>query len=372
MSKDYYKILGVARGASGEEIKKAYRRLAHQFHPDKPGGNEQKFKEVNEAYQTLSDNNKRVQYDRFGTAEQPGWAGAGAAGPGAGWNWSWGEGGNSQVFTDFGDLSDIFDVMFDGGGIRPRRRTYQQGSDLEVVREITLEESFQGATKTINLRTYIVCKHCRGQGAEAGVATKACGACDGRGEVREQRRTFFGQFSKLRACEICRGAGQIPEKLCSACKGNGRVMNERSIVVEILPGVPNDQIVKIIGAGEAGERGAAAGDLYVRVKVKAHSRFERRGDDLVVRKEIAVYDLLLGRKIDLPTVEGRTIQVELPTHFNLKEYLRVPGEGMPRFGGSTRLATGRGDLLVDLTLKTPKKLGAKEKAILERLEKEGG
>lgn len=365
MNKDYYKILGVERGASEEEIKKAYRKLAHQYHPDKSGGDEKRFKEINEAYQVLSDKKKRSFYDQFGTAE-PGagfGGGAGAYGPSSGFEWSGFPAGGFG--TDFGDLGDIFENFFEGIGVKPRRRTYQRGSDLETQVRITLEEAFRGVAKRIRVKAYIPCGQCSGKGADERAGFMNCTTCGGQGEVREERRTFFGSFSQVKTCSRCHGTGQIPHKVCDRCKGSGRVTAEREVQVEILPGVDNDQIIKIQGAGEAGERGTAAGDLYVRVKVEPHSVFERKGDDLIVKKELKVLDLLLGKKIEIPTISGGKINVEIPAHFNLKEDLRISGEGMPRFG-----SFGRGDLLVSFIVKAPRKFGPKARKVLEHLERD--
>ncbi|MDE2019027.1 MAG: molecular chaperone DnaJ [Patescibacteria group bacterium] len=376
MAKDYYQILGIAKTASDEEIKKAYRKLAHQFHPDKPGGDERKFKEINEAYQVLSDKNKRMQYDRFGSAEPfgPGagagqWPGGFPGGFNVNWggfpggtpNWEgFGAGFDPENFS--GDLNDVFESFFEGIGVRPRRKTYDRGSDLEVQEQITLEEAFRGVSRTIRLRTFVQCEKCKGKGAEAGSAFHKCTACDGRGEIREQRRTFFGSFSQVKMCEKCHGLGEIPEKACGACKGAGRVESDRDIRVDILPGIEDGQLIKIKGMGEAGDRGASAGDLYVRVRVKPHAMFERIGADLVISRELKVLDLLLGKKIEVPTISGGKVHVEIPAGFNLKDNLRIRGEGMPHFG-----SFGRGDLLVNFIVKAPKKASEKVRKILEDL-----
>lgn len=370
--KDYYKILGVSRDASEEEIKKAYRRLAHQYHPDKSGGDEAKFKEINEAYQVLSDREKRARYDRFGTAEPFG--GFSAQGrPASGWPGvdfggfyaQDGEGGWEGFTGDIGDLGDIFETFFEGLGVRPRRPTYRRGSDLETVQEITLEEAFRGTVKELRVRTLVPCSVCKGQGGDATQGFKTCSVCKGQGEIREEKRTFFGSFSQIKTCSRCRGTGQIPNKVCSVCEGRGSVPGERKVQVEILPGVQDNQIIKIKGAGEAGERGTAAGDLYVRILIKPHHTFRREGDDLIVLKEMNVLDLLLGKKIEIPTISGGKIHVEVPAGFNLKDNLRIPGEGMPRFG-----SFGRGDLLVNFIVKAPKKPSGKLKKLLEELEEE--
>jgi molecular chaperone DnaJ len=369
MSKDYYNILGVAKNASDEDIKKAYRKLAHEYHPDKPGGNEAKFKEINEAYQVLSDRTKRVQYDRFGTAGSAGQAGFGG-------NWGGSQGGyaeqgwggfgfDPQNVSDMGDFGDIFESIFEGFGGQPRRKTYEKGSDLEIQEPITLEEAFRGVHKVLKIRTFVQCAECKGKGAEPGSGFEKCSVCDGRGEIREQRRTFFGTFSQVKTCGKCHGVGESPKYPCRICKGSGRVEASREVKVNILPGIEDNQLIKMNGAGEAGERGTTAGDLYVRIRVRPHSVFLRHGADLVVSRELNVLDLILDKKMEIPTIAGGKISIEIPAGFNLKENLRVLGEGMPRFG-----SYGRGDLLVNFIIKAPKKPSAKAKKILEELGKE--
>lgn len=358
--KDYYKILGVEKSATEEEIKKAYRKLAHKYHPDKGGGDEKKFKEINEAYQVLSDKTKRATYDRFGTAEPfPGgnsnWGFQG--GPGVNWD--------GQFYGDMGDLGEIFDTFFEGLGVKPKRKTYQRGSDLEVVVEISLEEAFRGTTKELKINTLGKCHACQGEGADIKEGSKTCGTCAGQGEIKEQSRTFFGSFYQVKICPNCHGRGQIPNKICETCRGSGRRPQTKQINVEILPGIDNNQIIKISKAGEAGERGAAEGDLYVRVRIIPHHTFARKGADLIVKKDLNVLDLLLAKKIEIPTISGGKINVEIPAYFNLKEDLRIKGEGMPKFG-----SFGRGDLLVSFEIKAPKKLSAKAKKLLEDLSAE--
>ncbi|MBI2623703.1 MAG: J domain-containing protein [Candidatus Liptonbacteria bacterium] len=356
--KDYYKILGIAKGASEDEVKKAYRRLAHQHHPDKAGGNEQKFKEINEAYQVLSDRRKRETYDRFGTAEP----GAGfSAGAGGGFSWE-GFGFDPQGFGDMGDFGDVFESLFENLGVRPRRKTYAHGSDLEIKEDISLEEALRGTAKRIAFTALVQCSSCKGKGADQDAGFSPCATCAGQGEVRVERRTFFGSFSQVKQCAQCRGAGQIPKKACRVCGGSGRVSAQREVEVEILPGIEDDQLIQVKGQGEAGERAAAAGDLYVRVRVKPNPMFERRGNDLVVKRELKLTDVLLGRRVEIPTLAGGMLHVEIPPNFNLKDMLRVPGEGMPHFGSSRR-----GDLLVDFILKAPGRMNPKVKKAFEDL-----
>jgi len=359
---DYYKILGVDKSASEEEIKKAYRKLAHQFHPDRPGGDAEKFKKINEAYQVLSNREKRAQYDRFGRVFSGGdFSTGGGQTPG----WDFGFSFDAGQFEDLGNISDIFDAFFEGLGVKSRKKTYYRGSDVEVVQEIELEDAFRGVTKKIIFTTLVKCEHCSGQGYDDRSGLKKCGVCDGQGEIRETRHSFFGNFSQVKTCVKCWGTGQVPEKVCKQCGGSGRVRGEREVLVNIVAGVRDGQIIKIAGAGEAGERGAAAGDLYVRVHVKPHPVFERRGDDLFIKKEIGLLDILLGKTIEFKSIAGEKLSVEIPTGFNLREKLRLPGQGMPRFG-----SLGYGDLYVILDVKTPKHLNAKARKLLEELKKE--
>ncbi len=218
----------------------------------------------------------------------------------------------------------------------------------------------------MKIRMLVQCEKCKGRGAEAGAGFEKCVTCDGRGEVREQRRTFFGNFAQVKVCAKCHGTGEVPKKACGACKGSGRVEAERDVRVELLPGIEDNQLIKIKGMGEAGERGTTAGDLYVRVRIKPHHLFERHGANIVVPHELRIVDLLLGKKIEVPTISGGKVTVEIPAQFNLNDNLRIAGEGMPRFG-----SYGRGDLLVNFIVKMPKKPGAQAKKLLEELEKEG-
>ncbi len=371
MPKDYYKVLGVEKNASAEDIKKAYRKLAHQHHPDKPGGEEAKFKEVNEAYQVLSDATKRKQYDQFGSADP---FGAGGGGPGAygGFNgaqgWNVGDmGGFNAQYGGFEDIGDILNSFFEGGGFGfggggVRRGTETQGSDIEVSERLTLEEAYHGTTKHIRISAMVACDFCKGKGAAEGSTLITCTTCNGSGVVQENRKTFFGQFSQRKACTTCGGSGKVPEKPCSHCKGSGRTQGHREIDVRIVPGVQDGQLIKVVGMGEAGVRGARTGDLYFRIKVAPHKTFARGGDDLVMLHEMGLIDVLVGKGIPIPTLRGETVTVHVPEGHNLKEPLRIKGEGMPHVNGH-----GKGDLLIDLTVTTPKKMSAKQKKLLEEL-----
>lgn len=358
MSKDYYKVLGVEKGASEEEIKKAYRKLAHKYHPDKSGGDEGKFKEINEAYQVLSNKQKRAQYDRFGSS----FDGQNAGGFG-GFDFSqggFGFGFDPSNMEDMSNISDVFDAFFEGLGVK-RRKTYHRGADIELVKEITLEEAFRGKTENLSFETFVVCKECSGQGHFAKEGFTKCSVCGGKGEIRENRQSFFGQFSQIRACEKCHGKGEIPNKICKTCSGSGRVKSVREVQVTIASGIADGQLIKVSGAGQAGEQGAGTGDLYIRVRVKPHLVFKRIGDNLAVRKDLDVLAVLAGKKVEVPTLSGGKINVEIPAGFNLKDPLRIPGEGMTKLGSS-----GRGDLYLEFDVKVPK-LDSKLKKIFEDL-----
>ncbi|OGY63249.1 MAG: hypothetical protein A3I89_01400 [Candidatus Harrisonbacteria bacterium RIFCSPLOWO2_02_FULL_41_11] len=348
MAKDYYNLLGISKNASEDEIKKAYRRMAHKHHPDKAGGDEKKFKEINEAYQILSDSKKRAQYDRFGKA----FDGAGGFG---GFDFSQGQNGfdfgfgfDPSQMEDMGNLGDIFDAFFEGLGVK-RRKTYQRGADLELAKEITLEDAFRGASSAIKFETSAQCAGCGGAGHEPKEGFTKCATCEGKGEIRETHQSFFGQFSQVRQCGKCRGQGQIPNKICGQCGGSGRVKAQKEIQVRIAPGISDGQLIKISGAGQAGERGAGSGDLYVRVRVKPHAVFKRNGDDLTIKKDLNMIDVLLGRKIELPVISGNKIKAEIPAGFNLRNPLKIANEGMPKLGGY-----GRGDLYAEFDIKVPK------------------
>jgi len=358
---DFYKILGIEKGATDDDIKKAYRKLAHKYHPDKSGGDEKMFKKINEAYQVLSNREKRAQYDRFGRVFD--------GGTGGGFdprNFNGVEFGFD--FGNFGDaenLGEVFDAFFEGLGVKRKRRAYERGADLEFMQEITLEEAFRGARKPIKFKTHVSCKTCAGLGHFPKEGFTTCAACDGRGEIQELRKTFFGNFNQVKMCVKCNGMGKIPQKVCDTCRSTGRVMAERDIDLAIAPGVSDDQLIKVSGGGEHGPRGGEAGDLYVRIKVKPHQRFLRERDDLIVKESIPLIEVLAERKVSVRTISGGTIMVEIPTDYRFGDRLSVQGEGMPRLGGG-----GRGKLFVELEVKMPKHLFLKAKELLEKLKQE--
>lgn len=363
--RDYYTILGVPRNASEEEIKKAYRKLAHKYHPDK-GGDAEKFKEVNEAYQVLSNKEKRAQYDRYGRVFE------GGAGSGFDQGFSWGWGVDPETMRekfgedfDVGDLGDIFEDFFSGFGGRSRRER-KRGTDIVVDLEIPLEAVLRGHEKKISLYKFIVCSRCAGSGGEPGTKVQECFSCRGTGEVHRIQKTFFGSFTTSAVCPECEGEGTKPEKLCNVCRGEGRVKSEETIKIFIPAGVDTNQEIKVVGKGDAGRKGGKAGDLYVRIVLKKHPVFERRGDDLHITQSISFSQAVLGGEIELPTLDGKSIFLKIPEGTESGKIFRIAGKGVPHFSGY-----GRGDLYVKLLIKTPKKLTKKQKELVEELRKEG-
>ena len=379
MSKDYYKILGISKGASKEEIKLAFRKLAHQHHPDK-GGDEKKFKEINEAYSVLSNDEKRQQYDQFSAY----------GGPAGGWgdlswedifrNYQEGEfsaqGGPASGW-DIGDIfggssfSDIFSQFFSaqggpasGWGGR-KRKSGEKGKDIVVDIEINLEEAFTGTEKEINLKKYNICKHCKGTGGEPGSGKKKCSECGGNGQIQQTKRTFFGTFSQITTCPKCSGDGEINEKECKECKGAGRVNEIESIKIDLPAGVDNGQTIKITGKGEAAKKGGIAGDLYIRVHLKPHKIFIRKRDDIYYDAEIKFSQAVLGDKIEVPTLEGN-LKLKVPAGTESEKLFRLAGKGMIKLNGY-----GRGDQYIRIKIKVPSRLSKKEEELIKRLKEEG-
>jgi molecular chaperone DnaJ len=355
MNKDYYKILGVERNASADEIKKAYYKLAHEHHPDKKGGSEARFKEVNEAYQTLSDKDKRAQYDRFGTTFN------GAQGY---QNINW-----EDIMGGMGGFEDIFDIFgsgfgFNMGGKKPK--DLRKGKNLEVILEIELESVLKNQEREIYITKNTVCERCGGAGAEPGTHVKECFTCRGAGRVQEIRKTIFGTISQSVVCPECHGERVKPEKPCNVCHGEGRIKKEGRIRISVPAGVDNNQTIKVKGKGEAGKRGGEAGDLFIRIAIKPHRFFEREGDDIYLKKNITFSQAALGDKVKIPTLEGENIFVKVPGGTESGKILKVSKRGIPHFSGS-----GRGNLYIRFDVETPEKLTRKQKELLEELKKEG-
>jgi len=357
MAKDYYQILGISREASQDEIKKAYRKLAHKYHPDK-GGDEKKFKEINEAYQVLSDKEKKAQYDRFGRVFEGGFE------PGFDFNWAWGKPGEDFDF-DFGDLGDMVEEMFGFGGPR-RKKDLKRGKDIEIDLEIPLEDTLKGKEKEITLAKMISCSRCQGTGAEPGTPINECFSCRGTGQVQQIKKTFFGSFTRYITCPECGGEGYRPEKPCNVCKGEGRVRGEEDIKIFIPAGVDTNQAIKVEGKGEAGKRAGKPGDLYCRIFVKKHPLFKRKGDDLYISCPISFSQAALGDEIEVSTLEGAKLLLKVPSGTESGKILRISGKGIPHFSGY-----GKGDMYVELIVKTPKRLTKEQKKLLDQLRKEG-
>ncbi len=358
---DYYEILGVTKQASQDEIKKAFHKLAHKYHPDK-GGDEKKFKEINEAYQVLSNAEKRAQYDQYGRVFE----GAGQPGGGADFNWAW---QNQNVNFDPEDLGDIFENFFSfggGGARRANRKDLKKGKDIQVDIEIALEDTLAPINKTITLNKLITCARCTGKGAEPGTKVNECFSCRGSGQVQEVKRTILGSYTTFATCPECKGEGTKPEKPCNVCKGEGRTRGNEEILFTIPAGIDNNQAIEIEGKGDAGKKGGKAGDLYVRVYVKKHPLFMRKGDDVYVTREIAYSQAVLGGEIELPTLEKKDILVKVPAGTESGKILRISEKGIQHFG-----SYGRGNMYVELIIKMPKKLSREQKKLLEQLHQEG-
>lgn len=339
---DYYKILGVPRSASKDEIKQAYRKLAHKYHPDKQGGDEKKFKEVNEAYQVLADERKKAQYDQFGSA-------FGAQGRGF------------SGFEGF-DFNDIFSEFF-GGGTRTTTRTRQRGRDIKVDVIIFLTEAFSGVERDITLKKNVTCGHCGGNKNEPGTSLKTCKICGGAGEIRQTHRTILGSLTQVHECSGCKGAGRIPEKKCAKCHGAGIVQDVERIRVKIPPGIHSGETIAFRGKGEAGADGS--GNLYVEVHVEEHPQFERDGDDIYSDLGISFSQAVLGDYVKVTTLFGEA-EVKIPSGVESGALIKLQGTGMPRLHD-----TGRGDHYVRITVKTPKKLTKIAREMFEKLKKEG-
>ena len=373
MSSEYYDLLGVSKSASQDEIKKAYRKAAHKYHPDKNPGDdaaEAKFKEVNNAYEVLGDDQKRRQYDQFGAA---GAGGPGGFNPGAGFGGFGGGGGVEFDFQDFaggmgGGADDIFEQFFGAGFNRQGRRggpsPRQKGVDMEMRLDITLQESATGAEKEISYKHKIRCGRCESKGYEPGSSLKNCGKCGGRGKTVEQMQTILGVIQQERACQDCVGTGKIPEKECKDCSGKGFQVDNDKISVKIPQGVSTGDRIRVAEKGEAGYRGSVPGDLYLLVGIKSNKDLQRDGDDIYSKVEVDYYDLLLGTSVDVETVWGQ-VEVTIPKLTNPNKQLRLKNQGMPRLNRSDQ----KGDQYININVKMPKKLTKKQEKVVEGLRK---
>ncbi|NLL88354.1 MAG: molecular chaperone DnaJ [Firmicutes bacterium] len=350
---DYYEILGVPRDASQEEIKKAYRRLARQYHPDvnKEPGAEERFKDINEAYRVLGDPETRSQYDQFGHA-------------------AFENGGFGQGFGGFGDfgfgfedLGDIFADMFFGGSTARRQRRPRKGADIRVSLTIEFDEAAFGVEKHVEVSRTEICAHCHGNQAEPGTPLKTCPDCGGSGQVRSVQRTVFGQIQTSRTCSRCGGEGKVFEMPCKVCQGRGTVQAAKKISVKIPAGIDDGQVVRVGGQGEAGSYGGPYGDLLAVVHVKPHEFFARRGNDIVCEVPISFVQAALGDEIDVPTLEG-DVKMRIPEGTQSGRVFRLRGKGITDVRGF-----GRGDQLVQVNVVTPTKLTPRQKQILREFAK---
>ncbi len=344
MAQDYYTTLDVSRDASAEEIKKSYRRLARDLHPDRNPDNPQaeaKFKEVAEAYEVLSDDSKRAQYDRFGSV-------GGAGGFGGG-----------DPFG--GGLGDLFETFFTNQGGGAQRRSASQGVDLEVQTELTLEEAVHGIEKPVTVRTALGCDDCEGTGAEKGSPVHTCDQCGGAGQIRQVRQSIIGQMVTTSACPKCAGEGQIVEKMCSPCSGEGRIIKDREYTVDIPAGVSHGSTLKLAGKGAVGPRGGASGDLYVRVKVAEHDVFTRDGDDLYASLHVEMTQAALGAEIEFDALEGK-VPVKIKAGSQTGHPYKLKNLGVPKLRGGG----ARGNLILRLVVDTPTELNGESEGLLRQ------
>lgn len=358
MSKDYYKILGVNKSASPEDIKKAFRRLAHEYHPDKKGGDAAKFKEINEANQVLSDSKKRAQYDQYGSefVNQAGASGAG--GPFGGFGGQGFEFNVEDMGDLFGGLGDMFGF---GGGKRSRQ---QKGEDIVVDIELTIQEACFGAERTIRLNKLSTCENCKGSGGAPGTKISDCRHCGGRGQVTRVQQTILGAMQSVATCAECRGQGKVAEKACSTCSGTGVHKRDDELTIKIPGGIHDGEAVRISGRGNAAPFGGASGNLFVRVHVKQNKDLQRDGDDIYSDLHISFPTAVLGGELATTTLEG-SVTIKIPEGVHAGELIRLKGKGATRRSGS-----GRGDHFVRINIAVPKKVSRTAKKLLEQLEGE--
>src|SRR3989344_1650802 len=364
MPKDYYKVLGIDRNASGEEIKKAFRSLAHTHHPDK-GGDPEKFKELNEANQVLSDPEKRQQYDQFGQTFEQAQAGGGFGGSPFGF----GQGGINM--EDLGDIfGDLFGGRARGGPARAGRRS-GKGKDIEMDMTLEFREAAFGAERTVELYKTVKCDRCDGSGGEPGSKITTCETCKGAGQVIAAQRTVFGSFQIQQTCPTCAGEGKSPSKRCVRCDGTGLHREKRKVELKIPAGVDDGELLRLSGEGEAGFRGGAAGDLFVRVHVRADPGFNREGTDVRTRAEVGFTTPAPGGTITVPTPDGEA-EVSIPAGTQSGALLRLRGKGIPKLCAKDLpdRQAGRGDQVIEVIVKTPSKLSRDQKRHLEEIDLE--
>lgn len=354
MNKDYYSILGLQKGASKDEVKKAFRKLASQYHPDKKTGDENKYKEITEAYAVLGDDKKKAEYDTYGQSF-PG-SGGGGNPFGAGFDFS----GFQQGAGGFEfDLNDIFSQFgFGGGGQRERR-----GRDVSIDINLKFDESIFGVTRKVLLTKNNTCDVCKGTGGKPEAGTKTCDTCNGQGKVREQRQSIMGSFTTVRECSTCRGTGQIPKERCGTCAGAGVKRSEEEISIKVPAGIQNGEVIRMTGRGEA-IPGGQPGDLYIKVHVEPNKDIKREGSTLYRTLPIKLTDALLGATYSVETLDG-PIDVKIPAGIGHGELIRLKDKGVPTSERS------RGDFMVKVSVETPKKLSRKARQLVEELKGEG-
>lgn len=353
--KDYYDILGIQKNASEDEIKRSFRRLAREFHPDvnKDPGAEAKFKEINEAYHVLSDREKKAQYDQFGQVGPQGFGG-GSEGFDLGDLF---EGG----FGNMGGFGDLFESFFGGRqGTGRGRPGKEQGDDLRYDLSISLEAASRGEELEITMDRFVTCEKCRGSGAEPGTSPVKCSTCGGLGQVSRTQRSMLGAFTQITVCPACKGIGEVISSPCTKCRGSGRLKKAQTVKVKIPAGVDNGSRLRVSGAGDAGPRGNSAGDLYIFIRVLPHSQFIREGNDLHYKKKITFSQAALGAEVKVPTLEG-TATVKINAGTQSGTTLRLRGKGMPELGGRSR-----GDELITIEVEVPHKLSREESDLLKK------
>lgn len=361
MTKDYYNVLGVDKKASKDDIKKAFRKLAHKYHPDKGGTDEAKFKEITEAYSILSDDKKRREYDAYGQAFRGGGSQGGGQGQGfGGFDFSQFQQGFGQGGVEF-DFGDIFGDIFGGG--RQSQARAPRGRDISIDLEISFKDAALGTKRTVLLAKVSTCSICRGTGAKPGTDMDTCATCNGSGKIHETRNSILGQFSSVRACTVCDGTGKVPKEKCSECKGQGTLRKEEEVNITIPAGIDNGEMIRLPQQGEAMKAGTA-GDLYVKVHVKPHHVFRRDGVNLIMDLPVKLTDALLGTVVPVETIEGKMLEVKVPPMKRAEELLRVAGKGISMEGM-------RGDLIIRLEVALPHKLSGKAKKSVEDLKSEG-
>ncbi len=358
--RDYYEVLGVGKSASADEIKKAFRRLAVQYHPDR-GGDEEKFKEINEAYEVLKDADKRKRYDQFGHAG----VGSSAASGGDPFG---GFGTGQEFHFDFGDLGlgDILGSFFGGtGGSGAPPRSASRGQDVETAIEISFEEAVFGSEVELSLSLEDVCPHCKGTTVEPGYGLETCDQCKGTGQTTRVTRTIFGNIQQATTCSQCSGRGRIPEKTCTVCRGKGTQRKNQRIALKVPAGIDDGATIRLREHGEAVAHGPK-GDLYVNIRVRPHKKFTREGDLILSSEHISMIDAALGTEIEVDTVDGPVV-MKVPIGTNSGADFKLSGHGVPGLRGGTR-----GAHIVTVMVDTPTRLSSKQKSLLEQFHKEGG